>query len=283
MATFQEADKLVYQKQEITAVSTDTGIELQYFGSQKYADVAVDATTGDITVKHGADSSSEVVDTSVGLPTANGVFDVSDATVNTVGELIDYLDESSNWRGRPVAMRRADLLTNTLITKSQTECKLNPTALLRDTTIAVQTNTYTIGVRVGAKRLDGVSDGAWTNRITAIDGVATVATPGSASGYNDGEGAMTGLRLVVYSINDVLKTQRRVWNSAALTSAVAFAFTEADWGGQPLSSDPGEALLVLIQNSGTSATTITSPTLTVQGYREPGSVGRSERFYESNM
>jgi hypothetical protein len=283
MPTLTVVDRIRFADLAISVVSTDTAAEMFYFGSQKYADAEVLAA-GDLVLSHGASLAAKIGDTDIGSPTLTGTFDLSTpaAAVDTYGELFDLANKSPNWRIKPGAVRRADKTDNTLIALAATQCNQSVVSLLRDTTSPVQTTTYTIGVRVSAGAVNGPNDSGWINNITTITGVAT-ATAGSGAGYNDGEGALDGIRVVVYAVNDILKTQRRLWASATIATTVAFSYGVTDWGGNPLSGFPEEALLVLIQNSGTGATTITSPSLTVKGYRTAVESGRLGRWSESNQ
>jgi len=292
MVTYADAEKRPFAQQSITAVSTDGGMELFYEGAQPYADVEVDAATGDIELHHGASSSTEIPDASLGLPIADettGIMDVSDAEALTAGLVLDYINKSTNWRMRPLAMRRADLMANTLITAAQTQCNLTPLTLLRDTTVAVQTNTYTIGIRISASDLKAPMSGGWQIHVTKIYAIAT-ATKGTGTGYNDGEGALNDIRVIAYSVNDVMKSQRRLWTDILATGVGETYVADYDgtnaptWGGSPLSADPGDDMLILIQNSGTSATTPTSPTLTVDGYMtQVGGSRTGVTFRECNV
>lgn len=299
MANLQLAQKLPYVEQLISAVSTDTAIEIMNFGprtsivtSSTYADASVNAG-GDLLLRKGSivDSTAVVTasaDTNIGSPTLNGTIDLSSpaAAVDTYGEVADLINSSQDWRCRLVGVRRADLTNNTLIDRSTgvaSRCNIVMVPLLRDTTTAVQTNTFTIGLRITPKQLHTPAGYGWLNSITDITANVTFAAAGTGTGYNDGEGALNDCRVIVYSINDVLKTQRRVWYSGPLTTGVTAQFDSADWKFQDLTGDPGEDLLVLVQNSGTGAVTLTAPTITVNGYRQlVGGATRTERWVCSN-
>lgn len=287
MADLQSAQVVPFEVQEITAVNTDVGVEVFYFGSEEYADVVVSAA-GDITFAHGASVGTKAADSEVGLPTRNGIYDVSDATTDTFVEFLRDINASRNWRVRLVGFRAADLANNTLDTRTAAQCNISPVLLLKDSGVSPQLTTFHSAIRITAASVNGASGTAWINKITEIYAVGT-CTVGTAVGYNDGEGALFGLRVVVYAINPVTGTQRRIWHSSAMSTTVAATFPDGtpgssdDWGGLPLAGNPGEDLLVLLQNSGTSATAVTSPTLRVKGYRELASVGRGSRFFQSNI
>ncbi len=129
--------------EQLTAVSTDVGIYIKYIGTAAgVATVAVDAATGDVAlVANGAVDvgASGTVDT--GAVCAGGVansLDVSDAQCDTVGELVDIINVSSNWLAVPHAMLRSDTTINTLITLSATDAKSpKGLGLLKDTVVTL--------------------------------------------------------------------------------------------------------------------------------------------------
>lgn len=119
----------------ITAVSTDVGLYVKYVGAAQTgtATVAVDAATGDIAfvVNGGAD-------TDLGCPTATGTIDVSDASCDTVVEVLNVINKSTNWRAAPGAMIGTDTTINTLITRSAAVASgPDGVALLKDTAVAL--------------------------------------------------------------------------------------------------------------------------------------------------
>jgi hypothetical protein len=283
MGSYTEAEKRPFTRRTIAAVDTDGAIEVFYNGDQVYADVQV-AAGGDVTFQDGASAAAAAADDSIGVPTANGVMDVSNAGCDTVGEFVDHINKSTNWRARPLAMRRADSTNNTLITRTVAAAHLVPVTLLRDGGEKPQTNTFTVGLRISTRDLRAPVVGGWTIHLTNLIASAT-CTKGTGTGYDDGEGALNDIRILVYSINDLLKAQRRVW-SDILATTVAETYTATStpgWGGEPLAADPGEDMLVMIQNSGTSATEITAPSIIADGYMTQTCGSRTETFRACNV
>lgn len=92
------------------------GLRIGYKGSQAGNTVEV-AAGGDITLKHGA-VGSEAVDTTVGLPTKNGIYDVSDSASNTFAEIIADINNSANWYALPASVPPTYVANNTLATRS---------------------------------------------------------------------------------------------------------------------------------------------------------------------
>lgn len=123
------------------AVSTDVGILIKYVGtSPAGGTVEVAAATGDITLKTGVVGTS-VADTTVECPLSAplaGVIDVSDGRCNTLGEVVDHINGSANWRAVIVDGLRSDSSDNTLITLAESSASLvKGKPLLKDTTVAL--------------------------------------------------------------------------------------------------------------------------------------------------
>lgn len=111
----------------ITVVSTAFsgrkmyGLRVGYKGSQASATIEV-SSDGDITLKHGT-LGAEAVDTGVGLPTKNGIYDVSDAAANTFKKIIDDINASENWYAIPASVPPSFVSTDTLATLSAVACE----------------------------------------------------------------------------------------------------------------------------------------------------------------
>lgn len=88
----------------------DTALFCKYIGTNACGSIAVDASTGDLTFTDGtcgAESATSTFECPVSAP-LGGVIDVSNAACNTVGEVVDIVNASSNWRCLPYAALRAD-------------------------------------------------------------------------------------------------------------------------------------------------------------------------------
>lgn len=77
------------------AVDACIASRIRYTGPQASWTVQV-AANGDITLRHGV-AAAEIADVSVGLPTLNGIIDVSDATALTFHLVKVHLNASANW------------------------------------------------------------------------------------------------------------------------------------------------------------------------------------------
>lgn len=234
----------------ISAVSTDVGIEIVYTGPQASATVEV-AAGGDMTLKIGA-LGAEAVDTTIGSPNLDGVFDLSSpaAAVDTYGELIDLINVNPYWKARLVGVMRSDLTNNTLITRSAAQCKNVVVSLLRDTTVILTATVYVIGTRLSRLSLLGGDNGGIINGITRIEGIGTSA------------GAHA---LQVYSCNPQTKTDTLIF-TGTVASATAYEYNDVDFGAiGAILSKPNEELYVRHQ---ADTATITSPRLQVQGFHQ---------------
>ena len=103
-------NSILFPKQPIAQLVADDGdvaLKVRYVGSQPSATVAV-SSAGDITFKHGV-AGAEVVDPTIDSGgDDDGVIDVSDATANTFGEVVDLINASPNWEAYLVGVLRAD-------------------------------------------------------------------------------------------------------------------------------------------------------------------------------
>ena len=105
----------------------DTAFLVQYIGSSASGLVAIDAATGDLTFTQGA-LAGEVATTSFECPVSaplGGVIDVSDAACNTMDEVCDIINASSDWRCVLVDSLGADTSVDALVTISATQAKVD--------------------------------------------------------------------------------------------------------------------------------------------------------------
>lgn len=99
----------------------DTGIVCRYIGTSANGKIAV-AAGGDLTFTDG-DIGSEAATDTFECPVSGalgGIIDVSDSACNTIGEVVDIVNASSDWRCQPASMLRADSSNDTLVTISAT-------------------------------------------------------------------------------------------------------------------------------------------------------------------
>jgi hypothetical protein len=122
----------------LSAVSTDTAIVIKYVGGASGGgEVAVADATGDITLTIGG-----AADTTTECPVSGaygGVIDVSNASCNTLGEVVDAINFSDNWRAAIVNGLRSDSSDNMLYTIAATNADAKDgLALAWDTAVALK-------------------------------------------------------------------------------------------------------------------------------------------------
>lgn len=86
-----------------TADDTDVKLLVKYVGTNASGGTVTVSAAGDITLAQGAVGSS-TADATLKCPSggSNGVIDVSDASCNTLGEVINAINASSNWIAVPL-------------------------------------------------------------------------------------------------------------------------------------------------------------------------------------
>lgn len=117
-----------YVGKSVTAVTTDAAFYVKYVGStSQAATVAVAAADSDVTLQVAAANDSTVNIQAGGLGPCGasvGVLDTADTDCDTLGELVDHINASANWRAVIVTGLRADATANTLFTVAATDAKV---------------------------------------------------------------------------------------------------------------------------------------------------------------
>lgn len=91
----------------MTVDDTDVGILIRYVGAQVSGTVQV--SSGDLLLKHGA-LAGEIADTTItGCGGTAGTLDVDNAACDTIGETLDRVNASANWRAVRLDSLRSDL------------------------------------------------------------------------------------------------------------------------------------------------------------------------------
>lgn len=245
----------------ISAVSTDVGLYVKYVGASQTgtATVAVDAATGDIAfvVNGGAD-------TSIGCPTATGTIDVSNAACDTMGEVLDVINKTANWRAVLGGMLRSDSSNNTLITLSATVASgPRGLGLLKDTVVALNITLDLTPNFTPAGRSIGYfmapSPNTTVNKLNpnAFNGLRTLITNIRENITSSG----TVGQFVVYGVTQThansgstayvnSETVRTIWSE---TGAATTVEKVRDFNAFPLYGVAGERILVRI-SAGTDLT-----------------------------
>jgi hypothetical protein len=120
----------------LTADDTDVALLIKYVGTQASGTVAVVA--GDLLLKHGA-VSAEIADTTItGCGATAGTLDVDNAACNSLGELVDKINTSANWRAVILDGLRSDVTSGaTLLALAATSASLSEGLVINwDTSVA---------------------------------------------------------------------------------------------------------------------------------------------------
>lgn len=216
----------------------DIGMIVEYIGAQVSGKVAVDASTGDLAFTHGA-VGAEAADTTVGAPTLNGTIDVSDASADTLGEVVDLINQSANWKAYLVSALRSDSANNTLITKAATQAKVDGgITLLKDTAVTLD---LSIAVKLGmttadtdAQKVSGVvsfpkEDGRWSEVLRIVS--------------NNTFGSGTSL-IQIHRVDRLTGASVKVYERAGGATTVEQDLNVSDGFGRGIASEAGEYLIV---------------------------------------
>lgn len=225
------------------AVDLPKVIGIKYVGDEASGTVETAATTGDITLKHGA-LSSEAADTTVG---SSGVLDLT--TYDTVQAVIAAINLSANWEAWAIDFP-GDYDTNISAgngifpTTAATQAKVaDGMSLVMDTSLKTAED-YPVGITLNgpSTHFHGTDVGV-VHEIIKIN--ANVTFGGASSG------------LYIYSCDDRLGTKTQIWHRA-LVSATA---TEYYSDGEPIISVDGHRLVVMAKDASGA---ITSPSLLIE-------------------
>lgn len=172
----------------ITADDVDIAILIRYVGAQASGTVAV--TAGDLLLKHGV-LSSEIADTTItGCGGTAGTLDVDNAACDTMGETLDRINASANWRAVRLDAVRSDVLAGARLnalaaTQANTVAGLG---LVWDTNVAfmVTRALLPLGFRTIEPYLGGpggttITPNPWAGRQTYIQYFNGTSTYGSGT------------------------------------------------------------------------------------------------------
>jgi hypothetical protein len=110
------------------------------------ATLQVDASTGDL---YGTTDGTTADTQWLESGGTAGTIDVSDANANSMGEVIDIINECDNWCGVLLAAQRSDLSSNTILTVAEVDMstaamKATGLYLFHDPVVADQTSIYSV-------------------------------------------------------------------------------------------------------------------------------------------
>lgn len=174
------------------------GINIQYNGPDKYYSVTV-SSAGDITLKTGNTSGSLTATDACGLPTANGVFDVSDSLANTFAKVLNNINATQYFRAQAIGVGGDWISNNTLYDKSETQGVSGDAGINcdLDVSVALRSGEYilpyalNLGYKANETGGDMTTPDAFVSRPTNLQGIwrqsrfdyaianVTVASPGT--------------------------------------------------------------------------------------------------------
>jgi len=190
-------------KQTVSRHVVDDGpvsLVIMYIGSQVSATVTV--ASGDITFKHGA-AAAEAVDATIDSGgDDDGVIDVSDTTADTLGEVVDLINGSANWKAYIKDGIRADASAG-LLARSETTLTPNvtETPLYSDTSTDLE-----LSIRIGSRtKVNG------TEENSAAELLRVISTNTFGSG--------TSL-IQVYEVDEIKKTETKIFEAAGNATTI---------------------------------------------------------------
>lgn len=219
------------------------------------------AAGGDITVKSG-DRGSEAADTLVGLPTKNGVYDVSDGDADTIREIIEDLNASGRYYASAVDIPPSMSSNNTFATLSATDIKRDRdggTLLAADYAEidVLKSGSFILGIGLHPAALDDAeSEEDWALRDRQMYPVRRhrpyfradleyVLKNTTAVGAT----AATDL-LKIYRIrNGDLSTEEVIWARETAATTVQFVLPEDGKQGPILRGNPGDQYFVVLDST----------------------------------
>jgi hypothetical protein len=240
----------------LSADDTDVALVVRYVGTGAGAstNVAVSAA-GDLTfLKTGVAVDEFECPVSGAL---GGVIDVSDTACDTMGEVVDVINASTNWRAFLVGALRADSSNDTLLTISATDATAaNGLGLKFDTDVAKiasiafmpagnDINFFIAGTgSMGAGGFRPEPFSTWRGAVSLIRATSTFASGTST--------------IKVYSVRSTIGRAGKGAETVTTLWSIAGGATTAekllDYSETPLYGKAGEKLLVRLENSAAMAT-----------------------------
>lgn len=223
----------------IAADDVCKALEIEYIGDEDSGVVTVESD-GNLTMKHG-DLASEAADTTIQLPATTagtaGVIDVSDASANTLGEVVDHINASANWRARIVDGLRTDSANDTFLAAAEASASgTSPLTVYFDTDVALHTSKMLTLATLD----DPGADIRAIHRLYNANGYST---------YGSGTSTFQVYSVITDQFGVVI-SETPIWSEAAGATATAKDFSIDDGSSiKPANRELGYRLLVRIANS----------------------------------
>lgn len=239
----------------------DTAMFCKYIGTSACASIAIDAGTGDLTFTDGtcgAESATDTFECPVAAP-LGGVIDVSNAACNTMGEVVDIVNASTDWRCQLFEALRTDTSVDALATIAATQATgIGGLALNVDSSVAL-TQTISItppGINFSHLSLGPTSTSFKTNPYANSQAVLTAAQ--SLATYGGGTSLVSVIAVDRIFGASGSETVTTVWPSmvnGATTVRKVFGSCdtpatgcEPAWGPGGLACPVGKQCLVRVTN-----------------------------------
>lgn len=215
------------------------GMVIEYVGSSQSCLITT-AANNTIASAVGA-TGAEAADANFTVGGTSGTIDLTNAAANTMGEVVDFINNLADYKARLICLRRDDDAdtTGALVAVSGIQAKVSGGLKLAvDTSVAdhVSFSISTMGGSIAAGSSVGDSGIESDNRRRAVNFLKRIDTTLTYVGAD---------LFRVYEIDDEAKTDELLWQT--LISATFAASTSAgteEWPSPGLASRPGRRLLV---------------------------------------
>lgn len=241
-----------------TTADDNVALYVQYVGTATTKPtIQVDASTGDIQFEVAG-----AVDTTVSCPEADddGVIDVSDASCNTMIEVVNAINQgNSNWRAVLVSALGTDATTDAFATLAETDTNVRIGApIYYDTNYAGSSPEVTVLVAPvyppadGSFFFNGPGGGLNVNPfrggVSFLSAVSEKKTSGGTIAATVVYGVFREYRGSASTGFDLYEVIRTVWSQTGGATATQATL---DFSNFPLISAPGEAFIARIGSSTT--------------------------------
>lgn len=240
----------------------DIALYCKYIGTSACASIAIDAGTGDATFTDGtcgAETATDTFECPVAAP-LGGVIDVSNGSCNTIGEFVDIVNASTDWRCLPYAALRTDTTVDALVTIAATQATApNGLGLAYDSSVFLSTTAVLAPATTQGYRFlsgttgTGFTPNPWANSQAILTHVYGVSTYGAGTSV-----------MAVYSVrrnfaatgSETVTTLYPAQAMGATTVAIDFGSCDTPatgcnpaWGAAGVWGLLGDQLLVRVTNS----------------------------------
>lgn len=241
-ATIQDrevANRAMVASADDSTVAQFVGLIIEYVGSSASCLITT-AANNTIASAVGA-AGSEAADANFTVGSTSGTIDLTNASADTMGEVVDFINGLADYKARLVGCLRADDADTTaaLVAVSSQQAKVSGGLALAVDTSVSKNLTCEISVLDGA-----IASGSTEGQV----GFTSDSKVGAINALKELRATLTysgGSTLAVYAVNDELKTSRLIFSTpiGSTLGATTVAGT-ATFGGDGIVGRRGERLLV---------------------------------------